>query len=144
MTVFLETLWSSIKQIKAPYVFDGYMELICMQCSENEPHLAAKGKSHGFSRVSVGTWHIFSSYCGDDPSKPLFVQQHQGYCLVTRDTPGISLRLHRAIQILLDVRQETQGPFMVAILILGLLSIFNKRQASSALEALNSAYLSKF
>ena len=124
-------------------MFDGDKELICMQCSGNAPHLAAKGNSHGISRVSVGTWHIFSSYCGDDPSKLLFVQQHQDTCLVTRDISGICLRLHRAIRMLLDVRQETQGPFLVAILILGLLSIFNKRQASSALEALNSACHSK-
>ena len=34
-----------------------------------------------------------------------------------------------------------QGPFPVATVILGFLSIFNKSQASSPFEALNSAYL---
>ena len=28
------------------------------------PHLVARGKSHGFSRVAGGTWGIFSSYDG--------------------------------------------------------------------------------
>ena len=32
-------------------------------------HLAGRGKSHGFSRVAVGTWGIFSSYSGDVHSK---------------------------------------------------------------------------
>ena len=37
------------------------------------PHLVAKGKSHVFSRVSAGTWGIFSSYDRDAHSKPEFV-----------------------------------------------------------------------
>ena len=35
----------------------------------NWPHLAGRGKSHGFSRVAAGTWGIFSSYSGDVHSK---------------------------------------------------------------------------
>ena len=38
------------------------------------PHLAARGMSHGFSRVAVGTWDIFSSYGRDVHSKLEFVQ----------------------------------------------------------------------
>ena len=49
-------------------------EMPCMQCRGIGPHLAASGKSHGFCRVAVGTWGIFSSYGGDDPSKLVFVQ----------------------------------------------------------------------
>ena len=30
-----------------------------------QPHLVARGKSHGFSRVAAGTWGIFSSFDGD-------------------------------------------------------------------------------
>ena len=37
------------------------------------PHLVARGKSHGFSRVAAGTWGIFSSYDGDAHSKREFV-----------------------------------------------------------------------
>ena len=33
------------------------------------PHLVARGKSHGFSRVAAGRWGIFSSYDGDAHSK---------------------------------------------------------------------------
>ena len=33
-----------------------------MQCSGIGPHLSASGKSHGFSRVMVATWGMFSSY----------------------------------------------------------------------------------
>ena len=39
-------------------------------------------------------------------------------------------------------KAETEGPFIVATLILGFLSIVKKCQASSAFEALNSACLS--
>ena len=43
----------------------GKMQLLCMQCRVIRPKLAARGKSHGFSRVEAGTWCIFSSYGGD-------------------------------------------------------------------------------
>ena len=33
------------------------------------PHLAGRGKYHGFSRDAAGTWGIFSSYSGDVHSK---------------------------------------------------------------------------
>ena len=39
------------------------------------PHLEARGKSHGFSRVAAGTWGIFSSYDGDAHSKWEFVSE---------------------------------------------------------------------
>ena len=58
-----------------------------------------------------------------------------------RDTSGISSRLGRTIWILLEVRRETQCPFIVATVILGFLSIFKKIQASSPFEALNSKCL---
>ena len=44
---------------------------------------------------------------------------------------------------LLEVRWETEGNFLVVIVILGFLSIFKKSQASSPFEALNSAHLSR-
>ena len=43
-----------------------------------------------------------------------------------RDNSEISSRLGRAIRMLLMVRRETKGPFLVATVILGLLSIFNQ------------------
>ena len=48
-------------------------QLLCMQFRGIGPHLVARGKSHGFSRVAAGTWGIFSSYDGDTHSKREFV-----------------------------------------------------------------------
>ena len=90
-----------------------------------------------------GNLGIFSSYFADDPSKLVFVQRRQDSCLVMRNTSGMSSRLGRAIRMLLDMRRETLGPFLVATVILGFLSIFKKRQASSPFEALNSVCLSR-
>ena len=43
----------------------------------------------------------------------------------------------------MEVRQETEVHFLFGTVMLGLLSIFKKRQASSPYEALNSVCLSK-
>ena len=51
----------------------GKMQLLCMQFRGIGPHLVARGKSHGFSRVAAGTWGIFSSYDGDAHFKQEFV-----------------------------------------------------------------------
>ena len=67
----------------------GNMELPCMQYMRIGPHLAVRGKSHGFSRVVAGTWGIFSSYGIDIHSKLKFVQRTQDFCLATMDTSGI-------------------------------------------------------
>ena len=119
------------------------MELLCTQCRGIGPQLAALGTSHGFSRVAAGSWVIFSSYRVDGHSKLVSVQRCQDSCLVMRDTSAIFSRLGSAIQMLLKVRRETQSLFQGATLILGFLSIFNKSQASSPFEALNSACLSR-
>ena len=119
----------------------GNMELLCTQCMGIRPYLVARGKSHGFSRVAMGTRCTYSSYGGDGHSKPVFVQQRLDSCVVMRDTSGISMRLGRAIRMLLEVRRETQCPFLLATVILGFLSIFKKSQVSSPLAALNSACL---
>ena len=81
------------------------------------------------------------SYGEDGHSKLVFVQQRQDSCLVTRDTSVMSTRLGRAIMTRLEVRWETEGPFLDATVILGFLLIFKKSQASSPFEALNSACL---
>ena len=77
MIVFLGILFSSIREIEVPYVFDWNMELLSMKCWGIGPHLAARGKSHEFSRVAPGTWCIFSSYGGDGHLKLGFVQQRR-------------------------------------------------------------------
>ena len=55
---------------------------------------------------------------------------------------GFCSSLVRAVWTSLEVWRETQCPFPVAIGILGFLEIFKRCQASSAFEALNSAFLS--
>ena len=69
MTVLLGTLWSSIKQIEAPYVFDWENAIALDTMQGIGPHLAGREKSHGFSRVAAVNWGIFSSYSGDVHSK---------------------------------------------------------------------------
>ena len=51
----------------------GKTQFLCMQFRGIGPHLVARGKSHGFSRVAAGTWGISSSYDGDAHFKPVFV-----------------------------------------------------------------------
>ena len=136
--MFLGTLWSSTNKSRFLTCLIGNTELLYSQCRGIGPHLAVRGKSHGFSRVAAGTWGIFSSYGGDDPSKLVFVERRQDSCLVMNDTSGICSRLGTAIWTLLELRRETQCPFLFATVILGFLSIFRKSQASSPFEALNS------
>ena len=69
MTVLLGTLWSSIKQIEAPYVFDWENVIAVDTVQGNQASSRRDGKTHGFSGVAGGTWVIFSSYCGDVHSK---------------------------------------------------------------------------
>ena len=111
-------------------------------CRGIGPHLLARGKSHGFSRVAAGTWGIFSSYSGDGPSKLVCGQQRQDSCLVPRDTSGFSSRPRRGIGTLLKLRREPHAPFPVDTGILGFLSIFSRSQASSPFETLNFTFLS--
>ena len=90
-----------------------------MQCSRLEIHLAGKGKSYGLYPVAAVSWDIFLRYGRDDPSKLVFIQQHEDSCLVVRDNSGLSSRLDRAIGTPLEVRQEKQCPIPVATGIFG-------------------------
>ena len=73
----VSVLWghSSVQSIKSMILMSliGKMQLLCMQCRGIGPHLVARGKSHGFSRVAAGTCGIFSSYDGDAHSQREFV-----------------------------------------------------------------------
>ena len=50
-------------------MFDSEKAIALAQSRGIGPHLAGRGKSHGFSRVAAGTWGIFSSYDGDAQSQ---------------------------------------------------------------------------
>ena len=88
MTVFLGILFSSIREIKVPYVFDWEHGTPQHERQGNWASFAAIGKSPEFSRVAAGTWFIFSSYGGDGHLKLGFVQRRQDSCLVMTDTTG--------------------------------------------------------
>ena len=88
MTVFLGILFSSIKEIEVPYVFDWEQGTPQHEMQGNWLNLAPRGKSHEFSRVAAGSWCIFSSYGGDGHLKLGFVQRSQDSCLGMTDTSG--------------------------------------------------------
>ena len=68
MTVFLGTLFSSIKEIKVPYVFDGDHGTALQAMQGNRASTRGEGEVSRFSRVAAGTCSIFLSYGGEDPS----------------------------------------------------------------------------
>ena len=140
--LFLGTLWNSIKEVKAPFVFNGEHGLALHAMQGN------RASSRGEGEVS---WFFLS--CGGNLGyvlelrrgwlfKLVLVQQRQDSCLVARDTSRFSPRLGRAIGTPLEVRREAQCPFPVSTGILGFLSIFKRRQALSPFEALNCTCLS--
>ena len=89
LTVFLVTLWCSIKKIESPYVFDWEYGIALHAVQGKRASFPSWGMSHKISRVAAGTWGIFASYSGDGHSKPHFVQRSQDSCEVMRDTSGI-------------------------------------------------------
>ena len=58
-------LSTSVKQLKAPYMFDWEQGIALHAMQGNRLHLSVSGKSDGFSRVAVGSWGMFSSYGGE-------------------------------------------------------------------------------
>ena len=89
MTVFLGILFSSIKEIEVPYVFDWEHGTPLQAMHGNQASLAVRAKSHEFSQVAGGTWGKFSTYAGDGHLKLKFLQRSPDSCLVRMDTSGI-------------------------------------------------------
>ena len=56
MTVFLRTLWYSIKKIEAPYIFNWEYDIVLHEMQEIKPNLPARGMCHMIARVVAGTW----------------------------------------------------------------------------------------
>ena len=104
--------------------------LLCTQWRKSGPHLASRGKSHGFSQVAAGTCGIFSSYGRDVHSKLEFLPRSQDTCLGMTNTSGIYTRLGRRTRTLLEVKREIRPPFLVGTVILGFLSIFKNSEPS--------------
>ena len=57
---------TSVKQIKAPYLFDWEQGIALHAMQGIGPHLSVSGKSDCFSGVAAGSWGMFSSYGGVD------------------------------------------------------------------------------
>ena len=91
MTFFLATVQSSIKEVKAPFMFDGYHGIALHATQGNQASYHGKGKVSWFFSNLSGTWVTFSRNGPEGPSKFMFVQLRQDYCLVVRDTSGFSL-----------------------------------------------------
>ena len=89
VTVFLGTLWCSIKKIEAPYMFDCEYDIALNAVKGNRATFPSKGMSQRISRVAARTWGISASYSGDGHSKLHFVQRSQDTCVFMRDTSGI-------------------------------------------------------
>ena len=87
--MFLGTLWSSIKQNEAPYLFVWDDGIALLQSMGIGHHHTASGNSHVFSRVAAGTWGIISSNGGDSNLKLDLFQRIQDACLVMTDNSGI-------------------------------------------------------
>ena len=102
-------LWSSIKKLKAPFLFELEHEIFLYAMPLES--LAGRGKSHGFSRVASGTWDIFSRDGGDGPSKVGCVQQHQDSSLLARDRLGFSSRHGSTIGSLVKGSWRPKVPF---------------------------------
>ena len=55
VTVFLGTLWSSIKEVKTPFMFDRKHGLSLHAMQGNRASSRGEGKSHGVSQAAAGT-----------------------------------------------------------------------------------------
>ena len=119
----------------------GKTQLLWTQCIGIGPHLAERGKCHGFSRVAAGTWGIFSSYSGDFHSKLEFVQWSQDTCLGMRDNSGMKTSRGRSIRTLLEVKWEFRSHFLFDTVILAFLTMLKNCQASWTFQAVNSTWL---
>ena len=89
VTVFLGSLWCSIKKIEAPYVFDWEYGIALHAMQGNRALFPSEWDVSYDSRVAAETLGIFASYNGDGHSKFHFVQRSQDSCVVMRDTSEI-------------------------------------------------------
>ena len=75
MTVFLGTLWNSIKEIKPLYIVDWEPGNVLHAMQGNWASSRGEGEVSWVFSSCAGTWGIFSSYDGDAHSKREFVSE---------------------------------------------------------------------
>ena len=61
VTVFLGTLWSSIRQIKDPYVFDWEYGIVLEALQGNTASSRGEGEVSWCFSIVLGTWVMFSN-----------------------------------------------------------------------------------
>ena len=87
VTVFLGTIWCSIKKIEAPYVFDWEYGIALHAMQWNRASYPSEGDvSYDFSICGRNLWYIRELQQG---WLLHFVQRSQDTCVVMRDTSGI-------------------------------------------------------
>ena len=89
VTVFLGTLWCSIKKIKAPYVFDWEYGIALHAMQGKRASFLSEGDvSYDFSCCGGNLGYIPELQSGWPIETPL-CQRSQDSCVVMRDTSGI-------------------------------------------------------
>ena len=89
VTVFLGTLWCSIKKIEAPYMFDWEYGIALHTMQGTRASFPSEGNvSYDFSSCSKNLGYIRELQRGW-PFKIHFVQRSQDTCVVMWDTSGI-------------------------------------------------------
>ena len=126
MTVFLGTLWCSVKKIEAPYLSDSelWIALHPMQGKQASSPVvlyvswdfSSCGRSLGYNLELQRGWPFETPLCS---VKSGLLCSYEGHLR------NLS-RLGRIKQTLLEVRWETKCPFLVSSVILGFQSIFKK------------------
>ena len=134
VTVFLGILWSSIKKIKAPYMFGWEYGIALHAMQGNSASLPSEGDvSYGFSSCGRNLGYIRELQRGGTFETPLCSAKSGLLC----SYEGHLRNLNKAWQDNTDAsggEVGTKGPFLVSKMILGFLSIFKKSQASSPLK----------
>ena len=85
VTVFLGILFSSIREIEVPYVFDWEHGTLQHEMPGNRASSCGEWEVSWVFSSCRGTWYIFSSYGGDGHLKLGFVQRSKESCLVIMD-----------------------------------------------------------
>ena len=114
VTVFLRTLWCSIKKIEATYMFDWDYEIAQHSMKGNRASFPIEWDvSYDFSSCGRNLGYI-GELQREWPFETPLCSAKSGPSVVMRDTSGILTRLGRIIQTLLEVRWETKCPFLVS------------------------------
>ena len=89
VTMFLGTLWCSIKKIEAPYMFDWEYGITLHAMQWNRASFPSEGDvSYDFLRCGRNLGYV-PELQQDGHSKLHFVQRSQVSCVVMRDSSGI-------------------------------------------------------